>query len=522
MSTACAGATNLICLDSQGRFPAAVAVDAAPKQSLVWRLLRPQSPDPGSVFARIVRFWRFAFEAETKGSYKRADFYWNELTRAIEKRGPEDPCWVLGRDACLREKSGVSGAAFRASFLSGVVLESRIGLLRGAIAAGLDFAGRPKMHLEGIATAMASPADAAAIERAVDTIALEIAARDQGKGPDSLASFWLEMARLFPSATRFLGPALGELHRAFTATINSAAESQKLSAIDRAIDKTDSIRAQYPETHLCYRLLARLHHERVYAVAASSISSAFLSLAKAEVLAGESAPFAETRQQLMQALEGMRENAKRVKATVRQRSGAQLTAEGQRFIAEADAGTNPAETWRRSPKATRLSEERERAARAQNRTLNPVDGSALPLFPVAAAASPGQEDVWDWLGSPGGTRTRIQVLAAMLIGSVAIGATASTAIRDHSRNAAWVRVEAQRTSGSPDGLIQSLESYFSAGRTSPAMERDREAAGLYDAAIAGWLVTRSPGPLAAAERARLARYKQLVVDRGFSGTEVRQ
>lgn len=323
--------------------------------------------------ARLLALYREALVAEQGERWQRADFFWTELEAAVARAPGSLPLWCEA-GGILRDELHVDvpngGDAVRALVLRELLVDTRSAFYNGRVAdgAGLSLDDRAFRHVD-------------ALERLVEIAGLEDGERmTLLAGPHRLrisvheaAKRWRQAAdaseravRHFPDAVEFQESlAAATVREALDAIGSPVSESQNLAEAAGLADRIgtlESLRKRFPLRESIFEYLALLYHLRgVRLAAAGQLSDALVDAQRALAFRPGMQQAEQARGQMLEALEGLQAQMRKVEQAIASQPSAQLSVEGLKLKHEATHGTEPLRAFLASGEPDRIAGDLRRA-----------------------------------------------------------------------------------------------------------------------------------------------------------------
>lgn len=506
-----------------------------------WSLWRPGRLSDSQRMILASELKEKGLAAETNSEWRRADFYWNQLSHVAQ---PDLDVWVgfaLAHSAASGAKASLRAAALWERFLIAKPDPKQV-----------------RRHLA-----------------AIEEQAWKLVGDAKSKEAKSLADHLLTAAPNDPDVHQ----AWIDLTRASAMQQSkSANDSSRAGIVQEGIDKIKSKSAMLEYHSEYYRAVGLLEHQlAIYLASDSKMADALGAVARARTYDPAQQGIDESCNQLIESMKTFQEQISLLVAQVRARPNATLNAHGHALQVQANRGYAAMNDWNQGQEAPRISALRNDAglktiwrrvgllpedgwvekSQILVQTLQPIldhppvdrpaldqaisqlsaatpqlspqnwqqiaiwlgerffgEGTPPPLALQSLKEPPGrpnrEEDFRDWLMAPSGLRVKLQIVVAAILLIVAGGLAGLEAYRSSARESDWKIVSAAVAKSDDPATIAAAESYLRHGRPrSEDPDREQKVRELYEEAVMRWVATQ-PETLAADGARRIETFQALM------------
>jgi hypothetical protein len=318
---------------------------------------------PNEHFGRLLLLHRLAFEAELAGQSRRADFFWREAFRSLQRIWKRDDVWeavrsIVGGDAVPTPR------AVRDLVATELFIDTHIAFANGRLGQGTPLKADDRLfaHLAFIRLLLKLqqlPVDVAAplLAPAIDA---EIGNLESESKWDVAISRLREYIALcpgdLPSEERLAGlyfkRAIGRL------SAGEGKGSANAASLRETMKPLDQMRRECPDCAVVYDYLGHLHHiQSIQLANGKELATALLASRKAQILAPGLDAAATTLSQLAEAMTKLQTDMREVEQRVRA-GGVTLNAEGSRLRRQANLGFSLLDQFDKSAEPAQLAKER--------------------------------------------------------------------------------------------------------------------------------------------------------------------
>jgi len=336
-----------------------------------FRLFKPRAPERRA--AAVVWLFREGLRAELEGRWRRADFFWDEAKRTLD-RLDRTKTGVPGALKLLVEsvssEHGLPPDAIAARIIDEIFIDTHAAIYNGRVKRAGELPGddRAFYHVDRIKMLLPrsqmSPTERAAFLRPIRRAQFELF--KQNKGWKEAARVAQEMLEAEPddrgAQDRFIDAVAYGAIATFSNDNSKAGNRREAAALQVALRKLDAMRPKMPLNEDIYGAMCQLHNMCAIRLANSQqLSQALLSVQKALTIQPNFEEAERNRTQLLQMMNNLQSSVKQLEEEVRRRPNTKLSAQGLAMQRESRAGFGPLNQFTQSKEATELGQAAEAA-----------------------------------------------------------------------------------------------------------------------------------------------------------------
>lgn len=473
--------------------------------------------------ARLLLLHKLGLEAELAGEWQRADHFWSFVREQMEALASKSDLWEAVVEAIANEP-GVTVLAdpvqLRQRLVNEVFIDTHCAFYNGYLqeVANLTRESRAFTHL----TCLKGLLKFTDLSRD-DLFTLLVPASERwitlcekSKQWDQAVRVCTDLLKYLPDAEEYQDRlALLYLARTLERLKNDESPEENLKdakILQKGIDRLEKTRHDYPCSIAFFEALGLLHHLRAIKLAnGKHLSDAILSVQKAITYSPHLKQARETKDKLVQVMEGLQTQMREIQAQLAQHPGARLTKEGIHLVREASRGLEPASAYMRSDEAKRVTEALHVAQRYWMQRVakaHPSPQEPPVMTGLSTKHHQGGEPFGFWLFSGQDKLIKIQaaiaIILVLLVGGLAIRDFVARSTRDAAYNQIIEAIKNQDYLS----VIKGAESYFANTPLSGKDKRDEQVIDICREAFVRWFVELDE--LDHEAQAHIERYQTLI------------